>query len=335
MTEVVTIYSLMDIGDIFSLEYIDEQDLVVFGSQNASLLYVGDVFKQTNTTSNYNMLPHRRFDRFFDSNGPQSQLISTQNSSMETLQSNLSNTPGVASPYILEVPSANILPYAHNGFIYSIVKLDSIRQKLPIYLDVEPGLQYVLSGGGDGMSKVWSLKFNPTSQHTSLCFITELDNIEPVLSQVIEFPFLYVGLTNGILKIWDLNTNQLVSTLYSDDKSDITSLAVFQDHVFASQQHGITKFYQDEVYHWKGHPGNILSSEIICKKCSNNPYIRLITGANDGSLVLWNINNLIAGSSEDLEFNYHSHEVEERLNSWTGKSFDNDHMLHNLSLIHI
>ncbi|KAG0679753.1 hypothetical protein C6P43_000081 [Kluyveromyces marxianus] len=336
--EMITIYSLMDIGDIFSLTYIDELDLVVFGSQNASLLYVANVSKHKHAKEDYAMLPHLRFDKFFDSKGPQQQLILSDKSSesLNTMKSrtlSMSNGEDESQGQILQVPSSNILPFAHNGFIYSIVKLESRRDTLPVYLNVKEKTQYIISGGGDGISKVWSLQTDSNSEtdhSASLYLISELDNEEPVLSQYIEFPFLYVGLTDGIVKIWDLNTNQLVSTLQSDDYSDISSLAVCRDHIFASQKHGITKFFQDDIYHWRGHQGSILSSQILCKGCTKNPYTRLITGGNDGSLVLWNITDLVNSSQESI----HSHENWEtdRRNSWSATTFlDNDHMLHSLS----
>ncbi|QEU58373.1 Dug2 [Kluyveromyces lactis] len=339
--EMVTIYSLMDIGDIFSLAYIDELDLVVFGSQNASLLYVANVFKQNNLKKDYTMLPHLRFDKFFDSKGPQQQSTQRLADSFETLPSAISSLSlhdEESACQTLQVPSSNILPFAHNGFVYSIVKLESHRDTLPIYLDLKPDVQYIISGGGDGVSKLWSLHVDPADdQSVKICLVTELDNDEPVLTQFVEFPFLYVGLTDGLLKIWDLNTNQSVSTLQSDDTSDITSLAVCQDQIFASQREGVTKFSQDAVYHWQGHQGSILSSEIICKSCTKNPYTRLVTGGNDGSLILWNITDLINNGQEDIDPIFHSHDstAKDRHNSWTATNLDNDHMLHNLStLIH-
>ncbi|CDO95295.1 unnamed protein product [Kluyveromyces dobzhanskii CBS 2104] len=339
--EIVTIYSLVDIGDIFSLAYIDDLDLVVFGSQNTSLLFVPNVFKQNNVKKDYTMLPHLRFDKFFDSKGPQQQANRGPTDASEPLSSrcsSLSLHDEETSVQILQVPSSNILPFAHNGFVYSIVKLESHRNSLPVYLDLKPGIQYIISGGGDGTSKLWSLHVDSADQQSAkICFVTELDNQEPVLTQFVEFPFLYVGLTDGLLKIWDLNTNQLVSTLQSDDTSDISSLAVCQDQIFASQKDGVTKFFQNDVYHWQGHQGSILSSEIICKSCTRSPFTRLITGGNDGTLILWNITDMMNSGRDGSDSFFHSHNTvsKDRNNSWTGRNLDNDHMLHNLtSLIH-
>ena len=167
--EMITIYSLMDIGDIFSLTYIDELDLVVFGSQNASLLYVANVSKHKHAKEDYAMLPHLRFDKFFDSKGPQQQLILSDKSSesLNTMKSrtlSMSNGEDESQGQILQVPSSNILPFAHNGFIYSIVKLESRRDTLPVYLNVKEKTQYIISGGGDGISKVWSLQTDSNSE---------------------------------------------------------------------------------------------------------------------------------------------------------------------------
>ena len=70
--EIATIYSINDIGDIFSLCYIDMLDTVVFGCQNASLLYLDNIWKRLHdsefgTEANIERLPQHRYNKFFNS----------------------------------------------------------------------------------------------------------------------------------------------------------------------------------------------------------------------------------------------------------------------------
>lgn len=46
VTEIATVYSVTDIGDIFSLAYLDSLETIVFGCQNASLLYVENLIQK-------------------------------------------------------------------------------------------------------------------------------------------------------------------------------------------------------------------------------------------------------------------------------------------------
>lgn len=331
--EVVTIYSLTDIGDIFSLRYLDSQQTVVFGSQNASMLYVQNVLDNLHgkNENDLNKLPHRRFDRFFDSTGPGASADSYSPTP----------TPVECNHGILEVPSKNTISYAHNGFIYSICKIQNCKGRLPTHFypqNVSPDAKFIVSGGGDGMCKIWALSSSPNS--SPLFLITELDNEESVLSQYVEFPFLYCGLSCGLVKIWDLNTNQLISTFRTPVSSDIMSISVYKDNIFVTQEHGITKFYQDSICHWNAHQGIVLSAEILNRECTGNKHVRLVTGGNDGTLALWNVTNMVQEDEMSFSTRFHTHKdgiegivQSEHRNPWAqyqAIQLDNDHMLQTL-----
>lgn len=65
------IYSLVDIGDIFSLAWCDNSQTLIIGAQNASILWC-KLFVANGNTRRVNLenLPHFRYDKFFDSKGP-------------------------------------------------------------------------------------------------------------------------------------------------------------------------------------------------------------------------------------------------------------------------
>lgn len=330
--EVATVYSVTDIGDIFSLRYLDSLQTLVFGCQNASLLYLDKVFDRlvadsSKSSSSIDRLPHLRYDKFFDSLGPSGHTSHTHASSPSPLRKTEVSSTKLhrsisregACNQILEIPSENIINYAHNGFVYSICKLCLICSSLlgkrtkfesshchkhdyePTqgHKDGEEVSECIISGGGDGMSKVWFLTKHKNGSVSMNFIATELDNEETVLTQATEFPFLYCGLSDGIIKIWDLSTKQLVSTLHTPDESDIISISVYQDHVFAINESGVTLFYENDIRHWNPLQGKMLSCDVFARFSKPlEKQISLLIGGNDGSLSLWDLSKVLYGHSK-------------------------------------
>ena len=336
--EIATIYSINDIGDIFSLCYIDMLDTVVFGCQNASLLYLDNIWKRLHdsefgTEANIERLPQHRYNKFFNSLRQEQQ----QKSLMATpkIRSAMSSGENVSdlslggsidvvddtTNAILEVPAGNIIKYAHNGFIYTMSKLSPPFNKLfkadaGISADdeddsiAERGVPlsptvYVVTGGGDGFSKLWS--FNKTedgSVNVNFAKEVELDNGDSVLSQDVEFPFLYCGLSEGVINIWDLTTRELVSRLRTRDNFDVLSLSAYKKYVFALSKSGVEIFCSDMCSHIPLNQGKLLSSEIFERITSSGGRIpNLLAGGNDGSLTLWDLSGVITKKTIEWEEN--------------------------------
>lgn len=307
INELVTVYSVTDIGDIFSIKYIDSLETLVFGCQNASLLYLDNVFKRlkgilSSAESNANRLPHRRYNKFFDSKGPTGSASPPlpKESSVESIS--LDESINVLSNTILEIPSSNIVNYAHNGFIYSICELNSQFKDLlesdcsgcPPIKDAVAS-EYIITGSGDGTSKIWVFVADEDN-NVGMYFCKMLDCGDSVLSQDVEFPFLYCGLGDGVVKIWDISTNQSVSTLVTPVQSDVISLSVYNDCIYAANESGITLFQKGEVELINTNQGKILSSGIFERIGPNGKvYPNLLTGGNDGSLTLWNLSCTVCG----------------------------------------
>ncbi|SCU97180.1 LAME_0F18822g1_1 [Lachancea meyersii CBS 8951] len=288
--EAATLYSLLDIGDIFSLKYLDAHQTIVFGCQNANMLYMTGVIDRMSGKSecnDMNRLPHRRYDKFFDSTGP---------GSISRVPFPSPASPTRPNHTIMEIPLSNSISYAHNSFIYSIQPLSVTSAHLPDALYVgglkKEDTDFIVSGGGDGLSKVWAFSRGEKCS-VNVQLVAEMDNDESVLCQVVKFPFLYCGLNGGYIKIWDLNLNELVSTLRSPSRCDIVSVSVHDDHIFAAHEKGITKFHKDEIYERNVEDSLVLSTEILKKKCTGCCHLRLATGAKSGSLTLWNISGLV------------------------------------------
>lgn len=323
--EVATVYSVTDIGDIFSITYLDSIQTLVFGCQNASMLYLANIFdkllaEEENEPCDLNRLPHRRYDKFFDSLGPTGQPSPKQVASDKFHEKALQNG---SCNRILEIPSENIINYAHNGFIYSISKLclscssllrndntsefehnhthefERKKSLCPNYSDIS---ECIITGGGDGISRVWCLTRNANGFVSVSSLGTVLDSEETVLAQATDFPFLYCGLSEGIIKIWDLTTKQLVSTLHTPDKSDIISISVYKNHVFAINEAGITLFHDKEVIHWNEHQDKMLSSDLFERRIGpNEMQLSFLVGGNDGTLRLWNLSEVLKNSLTEIE----------------------------------
>jgi len=248
MKETHTIYSLVDIGDIFSLAWSSKLNTIFFGAQNASILFVH--LLDTIPKSDPSGLPSQRFDKFFDSRGPTGQ--SSSQKIVENVQSRL-----------IEIPSSNIIAYAHNGFVYSMEIHDDM----------------LISGGGDGYVKIWDLARN-------VRLVKALDNDEGVLSVTKNDSFIYCGLTGGQLKIWDLNTYQQIRS-FQNDEGDILTLSATGSCIYKGSANGVIKWKlgSDCKDEWQAHQGLVLSTEI----CYFNNKVYLVTGGNDDSVAIWDI----------------------------------------------
>ncbi|CCH44314.1 putative WD repeat-containing protein [Wickerhamomyces ciferrii] len=252
MKETHTIYSLVDIGDIFSLAWSSSLNTIYFGAQNASILFVH--LLQSIPKDDPSGLPSQRFDKFFDSKGPTGDV--------HPLSHRKNN--GELKSRLIEIPSSNIIPYAHNGFVYSMEIND----------------RTLITGGGDGEVKIWDLNSR------GLTLVKSLDNDESVLSLTRNESFLYCGLSDGQLKVWDLNTYQQIRSIGSDTNA-IMSIAATSSCIYKGTSNGVIKwkFGKECKELWDAHQGSVLSSEI----CYRKGKALLITGGNDASVAIWEI----------------------------------------------
>ncbi|ODV97017.1 hypothetical protein PACTADRAFT_48793 [Pachysolen tannophilus NRRL Y-2460] len=308
MKETHTIYSLVDIGDIFSVAWSSRLNTVFFGAQNASILYA-QILDTSPSAGDPRSLPSYRFDKFFDSKGPgghHGNNLKPHNNQHRNLQrqeeQKTIDTTLVASTRLIEVPSQNIISYAHNGYVYAMRLIE--RDSKCDYLSGIP-IEYkeiLISAGGDGFIRIWG--FNEITENFT--FIKELDNNDSVLSMTLDETFLYCGLTDGEVKVWDLSTYQVLKCFQTDDnEGNIFSLAVHNGCLFKATKYGVTKWKirGDQQSDWDAHEGFALAVQIIKRK--GNFY--LITGGMDKSLAIWNINQVNDSETEDDDNNRLAH----------------------------
>jgi len=98
--------------------------------------------------------------------------------------------------------------------------------------------EVLISGGGDGVIRFWSLDAAAEGAIQSLGSLDDgRDAGESVLSIALDGNFLYSGRVEGEINVWDLETRQLLRTMKPHDH-DILSLSFGGGYVFAAALDG-------------------------------------------------------------------------------------------------
>lgn len=96
----------------------------------------------------------------------------------------------------------------------------------------------LISGGGDGIVKLWSLD---SDESGALSEEISLENGDgSILSMVLDGTVLYTGRLEGDVNVWDLDTRQLIRTVKAHN-ADVLALAVGYGLLFGGGSNGITK----------------------------------------------------------------------------------------------
>lgn len=243
------VYSLIDIGDIFSIAWSEQLSALFIGAQNASILWCKldlSTKKKSETApqleSALKRLPHLRFDKFFDSKGPGGSVNRVQ-SQLELLRSgNFSHT----QPRLVEIRNSNIIRFAHNGYVYCMCLLD--RSNAPEFCELYASFYSItlVSCGGDGLINVWGVKGNEDGS-LSLEIISRLENDDSILSMHVSKSSIFVGLSNSCINAWDLTTFQLTRSFHfvsgEEDDDEILSLCIHDGYIYkATNAGGLCKF---------------------------------------------------------------------------------------------
>ena len=102
----------------------------------------------------------------------------------------------------------------------------------------EADAETLISGGGDGIVKLWSLD---SDESGALSEEISLENGDgSVLSMALDGTVLYTGRLEGDVNVWDLDTRQLIRTVKAYN-ADILALAVGYGLLFGGGSNGITK----------------------------------------------------------------------------------------------
>jgi di- and tripeptidase len=102
----------------------------------------------------------------------------------------------------------------------------------------DPESELLVTGGGDGSIKIWTIQHNCHGLIVELYELgSEREDRESVLSLALDGTFLMSGRLGGEVNIWDLETRQLVRTLRSQVQ-DVHSLSVGGGFLFAAGANG-------------------------------------------------------------------------------------------------
>ncbi|GME93487.1 unnamed protein product [Ambrosiozyma monospora] len=224
-------------------------------------------------------MPSRRFDRFFDSKDTNKQLQTFED---DHLAKNCT---------LIEIPSENIISYAHYGYVYAMETISNINElDHPLGGIIQGYHDILISAGGDGEVKVWGL-----NNDNIMTLLRSLDCEDSVLSLFKDKSevTLYCGLTDGGVKVWDLSTFQLIKS-YEGDEGDINSVALYNNYLLkGTANEGATKWLAkgEAKCSWSTHKGqSCLALKVF--EMQGVPY--LVTAGTDKTVELWNLLSLDA-----------------------------------------
>ena len=216
-----SIYSTYDVGDVFCVTYSPRLQIVYLGTQNTSIQWYDLSKKDLKPPPDPTAHPVHRNDRFFDSKAPDGS-ITPRSTSAEDLKA--------LGGYELEIDKNDIVQYAHYGYVYCMLLVDAPTNR-------SGSSDLLVSGGGDGTIKLWSLDKNDGSLCDPVCLS---EGEESVLSIAQDGGFLYAGHLGGHVNIWDLDTRQMIRKLNTHE-DDVLSLSIGYDLIFCGGSGGRAK----------------------------------------------------------------------------------------------
>ena len=217
-----SIYSTYDVGHIFCVAYSSELQCVYLGAQNTSIQWYDLSRKDLRPAPDPTSHPSYRNHRFFDSKGP---------TGVSTPRPPSANQSCSVSGQQLEIDTNHIVQYAHYGYVYCMLLTKGLSSQYR-------GGETLVSGGGDGTIKLWSV--NPSAEGG----ITQTASLEngddSVLAITLDGTILYSGRLEGDVNVWDLDTRQLIRRVKAHTH-DVLAISVGHDLIFTGSANGTAK----------------------------------------------------------------------------------------------
>ncbi|KAI9696482.1 MAG: hypothetical protein M1820_008110 [Bogoriella megaspora] len=284
-----SVFSTYDIGDVFCVSYSSDLQTIYLGAQNTSIQWYDLKDKDQRPAPKAESHPFRRIDRFFDSTGPGGIRASNQTPAIEFTEVTPLAGKIAQGSQSLEIHEQHICQFAHYGYVYCMMLVRGLRPRA--------SEEVLISGGGDGVIKIWGLDGDDGGRVHELCALeNERDEGCSVLSIAIDGTILYSGLLDGQINVWDLETRQLVRSMKAH-RDDVLTMTVGGGFLFSGGVFGFfNKFNRqhERVGRRKAHDGRILASAFSADL--DRPL--LVTGGNDNNIAAWDVRDCIASPSD-------------------------------------
>ncbi|KAF9584930.1 hypothetical protein BGW38_004625 [Lunasporangiospora selenospora] len=247
------IHSSQDVGDIFSIAYSSALNTMYIGCQNTSIQWF-DFSDSTHSAPQSPNITH---------------TLRNHNTPIFFSGSTKSNVPGEQVTRY-SIPDTCIHQNSHFGYVYCL-----LLGKVP---NVEG--EILFSGSGEGDIKLWKLqKGKPIEMWRTLKAGVDASTLTLALHD----GFLFAGSQGGNIKIFDLETFQLIRSLIAHE-DDVLALVVRGSQVYSASADGVVKQWNrsfEPLQSWQDHKGSVLSLT------STRDY--LISGGSDKLIKLWSI----------------------------------------------
>ena len=216
------IYLVVDIGDIFSVSWLASLQTLFIGAQNAAILWcpleLGRVAAPESAPADadagVDRLPHLRYDKFFDSRGPGGLVNCVQ--TKHQLHRATESAHAAPKARLVEIDAEAIIRFAHHGYVYCMEVFDCAASDDFLH-NYRQYSSVLVSCGGDGVVNLWGVDAAPAAPHVRIARIAALDSEDLVLSFTVHDSYIYAGLLDSTIMVWDLCTLQLIRSFrYTD-----------------------------------------------------------------------------------------------------------------------
>lgn len=205
------IYSTYDVGDVFSIAYSAQLDMLYLGTQTQDIQWIGLKDPARRVPHDSPNHPDKRQHRFFDS------CAVGGASTPRRMEEHYARIPKAAA--VLEIDPLAVRQYAHFGWVFCM-----LVAKGPTVL-ADPEEDVLISGGGDGTIKLWRLSDDRPDHDSGDDVVGDVaemmvlgeDDSESVMSLAVDGSFLYAGKLRGIIELWDLDTKQKLRVIRAHD----------------------------------------------------------------------------------------------------------------------
>ncbi|KAK3075452.1 hypothetical protein LTR53_001237 [Teratosphaeriaceae sp. CCFEE 6253] len=281
-TQKCCLYSTFDVGDVFCVSYSVALQTVYLGAQNTTIQWCCLKDRASGNTQAdlaaraRDVHPSLREDPFFDSAGPGG--VRTPRPASADV------TPRHArGGEVIEISKTNVKHFAHYGYVYC---MQLVRDGIP----EAAGSEVLITGGGDGVVKLWRLDADKGCAVEQLYALDDgREEGHSILSLAIDGTFLYSGRSGGEVDVWDTETRQLVRNLKAH-REDVLTICVGGGFMFSAAVTGYVRKFDKQ---WqlqsrlKAHEGRILASAFTYHR--GRPIY--VTGGNDCTLGVWDISD--------------------------------------------